>query len=171
MIQKVPVDIEVNVKRTLPDEKNILIVRVRRSKQGLSVYLKSSCLENYFRQISKGVINNTLWCGHKAYQGFDIRLPQSITQRLDVSHWHGSMFSQQGENDFTLYNCSMLRAVGLCHGVKFLWIGLHPSSSVTNWLTQLQDVVMHIYVLYIKPKEQTICLSIKETLDEGVTTS
>ena len=164
---KVPVEIEVKVKRTLPQDKNILLVRVRRDKKGLKVYLKSSCLEEYFSQLSVGKLNTeSPWCGHKSYRGNDSRLPTNMAQSLREGNWHGGItYVYEGPN--TQYNCSMLRAVGLRDGVNFLWQGLFPATIVTEWLHQLQNIAMHIYVLYLKPKEQSITLSIKETLDEG----
>ena len=74
----------------LNSDKNILLVRVRRDKKGLKIYLKSSCLEDYFNQIAGGVINHRTWGGLRAYQGNDPRLSSKHSEVLHENNWQGS---------------------------------------------------------------------------------
>ena len=167
MKETVPVEVEVSVKRTLPMDRNILCIKVLRTKKGLKVRLKSSCLEAYFSQLDEGKVNTRPWGNFLCYKGDDLTLPPNLRDALSEDHWRHSI-AASFNGTLPRYNLSILRAVGLSKGIEILWPGLYPETIVNGWLSLLQTAAMHIYVLYLKPKGHTISISIKEVVDENI---
>ncbi|MCI0748844.1 MAG: hypothetical protein L0Y58_25845 [Verrucomicrobia subdivision 3 bacterium] len=139
----------------------LLTLKVRRTLNGISLFLKSEPLECVFQTMASGREDHSQ----------DSRWPKISGYRLDSSHElarHLSgcnlIFNKWGERLDTggYYNFSIVRAVGLSKGVTIEMAGPYSSAFIKEWINQLKSWTKNLYRDFLAPIDLQLTITTKE---------
>jgi len=142
-------------------KRTLLTLKVKRTPNGLSLFLKSAPLENVFKAIAEG----------REDYNQDSRWPEVSGYRLEsghelTRHLHGSnlIFNKWGDrlDAGGYYNLSVLRAVGLSQGVRFELPGPYSSSFIKERINQLKSWAKNLYRDFLSPIDLQLTITTKE---------
>lgn len=150
----------------------ILDASVKRTKEGVAISLQSKVLDELFSRFHPqgldyvtssnaewGVVKGKRLAGQAEIIAGDLN-----AQNCRINSWgEGGLYvdSQQ-----SVFNFSMLRAVGLERKVTFEFKGLYTEEKINKWIDMLQRTVKKIYLNYLKPIDKEVVITYRETSHE-----
>jgi hypothetical protein len=142
-----------------PIKDKLLSLHIKRTMEGVEIFVKSKIIEDFFSGISEGrtsASDNSGWEGKKSYNPYT--LPKVDSDANSLSKW-GYPLIENG----IYYNISFLRAVGLSQGVTFNFPGLFTEEYIRKLAEYTKQMTRRLYNQYIRNCEITLEMSIKET--------
>jgi hypothetical protein len=148
---------------------DLLLFQVTNTDKGVSVYMKSPIIEEFFRanHTNQAQIDNREsrhfaksstpgWSDHIAYS----LPPDTYHGGLErTTNWGGEFYAHGNGGA----NFAFLRAVGLKDGVTFDLEGLQSQSNIDNWILEFKETLPKIYSNWMKKGKKLVCtVSISE---------
>jgi hypothetical protein len=159
---------------TVKKDINVLTMRLRRSRKGILINLKADkVLEDLFRDWggdSKPVLPNLHGRAWDAVSGPlpncyalqvipDAKLRTGSGKLYDIARIGCPLVSDEGQ-----INLGFLRLIGISEadGVSFAIKGVWSTDEIKKVSTDLQEVIKHFYINYIKPVDVVIQMHTQE---------
>lgn len=145
---------EIIVKKTIKknEKMDLLKFGVFRTPRGVEVYVKSEFIENHFKEYGLSEGGEREWSGSKPYN-YPSGLVGNFNYMFD--NWKGGLFVDRSEQGTP--NLSMLRAVGISEGKRFLIEdSIYSQTEIKRFGKIFRENVDRYFQEYLKPVNVSI---------------
>lgn len=153
----ITVEKEVNIAKKL----ELCVFKIKREKGGVTVYIKSKMLEDYFKDMANGAKagSSALWNeGKEVYKSnsFSVAIPPNCSRQPYLFGWNQQyLFSDDvGMNNFTF-----IRGVGISEGVSYTFPGLFLAKELEKFKDEFKIFIIHFYQNFLKTCEFEIVMT------------
>ena len=144
-------------------KKVLLTLKVKRTPNGISLFLKSPQLETVFQTLDGGRTDHnqdSRWpgvCGYRLEPGSSNELARHLSGGNAIFNKWGERLDHGG-----YFNFSILRAVGLSVGVQVELPGPYSSHFIKDWIEQLKSWAKNLYRDFLSPIDLQLIITTKE---------
>jgi len=125
-----------------------VVMKLKRSPEGLKIYLKSKLIEDFFMNVSNNRTTESSSAGWKDKKGYILSNTLGDSN-IRYDNWGGAI---------TMYpfNFSFIRTVGITKGVTFEFNGVFSKEMITEMSSAYKTALVRLIKEYIKPMELII---------------
>jgi len=138
-------------------DKNLLTVQLKRTTHGTKLYLKSSIIEDYFKQ--NGFNDFMFMCDGNNIRTYNVNRFINSTMDNFIKRFD---FTLKTRNGYT--NMSFLRAQGLSNGLTFDIEGVYSRTAITDYMNELKTHIREFYEYELKPLDMKMEFIIRENV-------
>jgi len=143
-------------------KKEFLVLRLRRTEEGLKVYLRSEKLETFWQKAAKGVVREYnppyIIKGREEDRIEGYPFPETLPGKIEKTFFNkiekGLFYD--GEPNFSF---SRLRGVG--EGITILFPEPYSKTAIKRWVEELKKSIQIFVHEYLKPIEIEIVINEK----------
>lgn len=133
--------------------KQLLKVQVKRTTQGVKLYMKSEMFESYFKPHSINLDSYITNNDGLRIESYNMPMNTIVNELITRSL---SEFNTQLKTRDGYINLGFLRAVGLKDGLIFNISGVYSKTGLNDFMTELKKYVRQIYEQEMRPETLSV---------------